>query len=110
MFRPWSSSCAKFINQGSDRSKAVVLEVFLLCVTLCFYTRCFIYKSLLYKSLKGKARIPTDDLIPKTKRGRNQHSMTFQTPIASTDAYKGSFFPQIIRDGTAFPDSLISSA
>ena len=28
---------------------------------------------LLYKGLKGKARIPTDDLIPKTRRGRNQH-------------------------------------
>ena len=26
---------------------------------------------LLYKGLKGKARIPTDDLIPKTRRGRN---------------------------------------
>ena len=25
---------------------------------------------LLYKGLKGKARIPTDDLIPKTRRGR----------------------------------------
>ena len=40
---------------------------------------------LLYKGLKGKASIPTDDLIPKTRRGRNQHSMAFQTPIANTD-------------------------
>ena len=30
---------------------------------------------LLYKGLKGKARIPTDDLIPKTRRCRNQHSI-----------------------------------
>ena len=38
---------------------------------------------LLYnKGLKGKASVPTDDLIPKTRRCRNQHSMTFQTPIA----------------------------
>ena len=29
---------------------------------------------LLYKGLKGKARIPTDDLIPKTRRCRNSHS------------------------------------
>ena len=29
---------------------------------------------LLYKGLKGKARIPTDDLIPKTRRGRNSVS------------------------------------
>ena len=32
---------------------------------------------LLYKGLKGKASVPTDDLIPKTRRARNQHSMTF---------------------------------
>ena len=48
---------------------------------------------LLYKGLKGKASIPTDDLIPKTRCCRNQHSMAFQTPIANTDVYKGSFFP-----------------
>ena len=46
---------------------------------------------LLYKGLKGKASVPTDDLIPKTRRCRNQHSMAFQTPIANTDVYKGSF-------------------
>ena len=53
--------------------------------------------------------IPTDDLIPKTWHGRNQHSI-FQTPIASTDVYKGSFFPYTIRDWNVLPDSLISSA
>ena len=53
---------------------------------------------LLYKGLKGKVSVPTDDLIPKTRRCRNQHSMAFQTPIANTDVYKGSFFPQTIRD------------
>ena len=65
---------------------------------------------LLYKGLKGKASVPTDDLIPKTRRCRNQHSMAFQTPIANTDVYKGSFFPQTIRDWNALPDSLISFA
>ena len=65
---------------------------------------------LLYKGLQGKANIPTDDLIPKTRRCRNQHFMAFLTPIANTDVYKGSFFPQIIRDWNALPDSLISSA
>ena len=49
-------------------------------------------------------------LSPKTRRCRNQHSMAFQTPIANTDVYKGSFFPQTIRDWNALPDSLISSA
>ena len=53
---------------------------------------------LLYKGLKGKARIPTDDLIPKTRRGRNQHFLAFQIPSASKDVYKYSFFPQTIRD------------
>ena len=65
---------------------------------------------LLYKGLKGKASVPTDDLIPKTRRCGNLHSMAFQTPIANTDVYKGSFFPQTIRDWNALPDSLISSA
>ena len=59
---------------------------------------------------KGKASVPTDDLIPKTRCYRKQHSMAFQTPIANTDVYKGSFFPQTIRDWNALPDSLISSA
>ena len=48
---------------------------------------------LLYKGLKGKARIPTDDLIPKTRRGGNQHSLAFQIPSARKDVYKYSFFP-----------------
>ena len=43
---------------------------------------------LLYKSLKGKAMIPTDDLIPKTRRGRNQHSLAIQILSASKDVYK----------------------
>ena len=64
---------------------------------------------LMYKDLKGKARIPTDDLIPKNRRCRNQHSMVFQIPSASKDSYKKSFFAQTIRDWNALPDSLISS-
>ena len=64
---------------------------------------------LLYKGLKGKASVSTDDLIPKTRHCRNQHPMAFQTRIANTDVYKGSFFPRTIRDWNAFPDSLISS-
>ena len=65
---------------------------------------------LLYKGLKGKARIPTDDLIPKTRRGRNQHSLAFQIPSASKDVYMYSFFPQTIRDWNDLPESLISSS
>ena len=65
---------------------------------------------LLYKGLKGKARIPTDDLIPKNRHCRNQHSLAFQIPSASKEAYKSSFFSQTIRDWNDLPDSLISSA
>ena len=56
---------------------------------------------LLYKGLKGKDRIPTDDLIPKNRRCRNQHSLAFQihVPSASKEAYKSSFFPQTIMQG-----------
>ena len=62
--------------------------------------------TLLYNGLKGKAKIPTGDLIPKTRCCRNQHSMTFQIPSASIEAYKCSFFPQTIRDWNVLPDSL----
>ena len=65
---------------------------------------------LLYKGLKGKARIPTDDLIPKTRRCRNSHSKAFQLPSTSIEAYKCSFFPQTIRDWNDLPDSLFSTA
>ena len=49
-------------------------------------------------------------ISPKLGDVIDQHSMAFQTPIANTDVYKGSFFPQTIRDWNALPDSLISSA
>ena len=64
---------------------------------------------LLYKG-KGKASIPTDDLIPLVRRCRNDHSMAYQVPIANTDIYKCSFSPQTIRDWNALLGSLISSA
>ena len=65
---------------------------------------------LLYKGLKGTAIIPTDDLIPRIRHSINHHSFTFQTPAARTDIYKGSFFPQTIRDWNALPDPIITSA
>ena len=65
---------------------------------------------LLYKGLKGRAKIPTDDIFPKNRRCRNQHSLAFQIPSAST--YKCLFTqgPQTIRDWNELPDSLISCA
>ena len=65
---------------------------------------------LLYKSLKGKARTPTEDRIPQNRRCRNQHSLAFQIPSDSKEAYKNSFFPQTIRDRNDLPESLTSSA
>ena len=64
----------------------------------------------LYKDLKGKASIPTDDLIPLVRRCRNDHSMAYQVPIANTDINKCSFSPLTIRDWNSLPDSLTSSA
>ena len=65
---------------------------------------------LLYKGLNGKARIPMDDFIHKTRRCRNQHSLSFQISPVSKDAYKYSFFPQTIRDCNNLPESLFSSS
>ena len=55
-----------------------------------------------YKGLKGKASIPTDDLISLVRRCRNDHSMAYQVPVANTDIYKCSFSPQTIRTGMHF--------
>ena len=44
------------------------------------------------------------------RRCRNDHSIAYQVPIAYTDIYKCSFFPEAIRDWNGLPDSLISSA
>ena len=65
---------------------------------------------MLYKHLKGAATIPTDDLVPPNRRTRNHHSPAFQTPLAGTDNYKSSFFPQNIRDWNFLTDSLISAS
>ena len=62
------------------------------------------------RGLKGKASIPTGNLIPLVKRCRNDHSMAYQVLIANTDIYKCNFPPQAIRDWNALPDSLVSSA
>ena len=37
-------------------------------------------------------------------------SSLIQTPATKTEIYKGSFFPQTIRDLNALPDSIITSA
>ena len=56
-----------------------------------------------------KISLPTYP-IPKTRHGRNQHSLAFQIPSASKDVYMYSFFPQTIRDWNDLPESLISSS
>ena len=38
---------------------------------------------LLYKGLKNKARIPTNDLLRKTRDCRNQHPVAFKTDSPS---------------------------
>ena len=65
---------------------------------------------MLYKGLKGAASIPTNDLVPPIRRTRNHHSLAFQIPMAGTDIYKSSFFPQTIRDWNLVTDSLITAS
>ena len=65
---------------------------------------------MLYKGLKGAASIPTNDLVPPIRRTRNHHSLAFQIPMAGTDIYKSSFFPQTIRDWNLVTDSLITTS
>ena len=62
---------------------------------------------LMYKGIKGKARVPTDDLIPKNRRCRNQHSMVFQIPSASKDSYKKASSSK--QSGTGMPSLIHSS-
>ena len=57
---------------------------------------------LLYKGLKGKASIPTDDLIPLVRRCRNHHSLAYQVPIANTDIHKCSFSSRPLGIGMRF--------
>ena len=98
-------------NSGHPSSK---ISIFTFSISISISQLIFIDTSIspisMTALLKGKARIPTDDLIPKNRRCRNQHSLVFQIPTASKDAYRKSFFPQTIRDWNVLPDSLISSA
>ena len=63
---------------------------------------------LLYKGLTRKASIPTDDLIPKTRRCRNQHSNALQTPLL-TQMFKNVASSHRLS-GIGMSSSLISSA
>ena len=48
--------------------------------------------------------------IPRKSNNQKSPPMSQAQFITLTDVYKGSFFPQTIRDWNALPDSLISSA
>ena len=65
---------------------------------------------MLYKGLKGAASIPTNDLVPPIVHTRNNHSLAFQIPMARTDIYKSSFFPQTIRDWNSLTNPLVSAS
>ena len=65
---------------------------------------------MLYEGLKGAAGILTNDLVPPIRRTRNNHSLAFQIPMAGTDIYKSSFFPQTIRDWNSLTNPLVSAS
>ena len=60
---------------------------------------------LLYKGLKGKASVPTDDLIPKTRRCRNQHSSLwhFRLPLPIQMFIKVASSPRLSGIGLPSP-------
>ena len=101
-----TTSCKQLSRRcefDSSQSQFVCLDMFVNgLAVLC--------RSGWFHSASCLSRGRTQVLIPKTRRCRNQQSMAFQTPIANTDVYKGSFFPKTIKDWNALPDSLISSA
>ena len=53
---------------------------------------------------------PRMTLFPQSRRTRNHHSLAFQIPMAGTDIYKSSFFPQTIRDLNSLTDSIVSAS
>ena len=55
---------------------------------------------LLYTGLKGKASVPTDDLIPKTRRRRNQH---FRLPLPIQMFIKVASSPRLSGIGMPSP-------
>ena len=65
---------------------------------------------LLYKGLKGKARIPTDDLIPKTSVEEIVSPRNFSIHLIVQSPINVVSFPQTIRDWNSLPDSLFSTA
>ena len=61
---------------------------------------------LLYKGLKGRAKIPTNDLIPKNRHCRNQQSLAFQRYLQQVQMpIDVVFSPQTIRDWNDLPAS-----
>ena len=59
---------------------------------------------LLYKCLKGKASVPTDDLIPKTRRCRNQNSIWhFRLPLLIQMFIKVASSPRLSGIGMPSP-------
>ena len=58
----------------------------------------------LYKGLKGKTSISTDELIPKTRRGRNQHSVWhFRLPLLIHMFIKVASSPRLSGIGMSSP-------
>ena len=64
---------------------------------------------MLYKGLKCAASISTNDFVPPIRHTRKHYSLTLHSPLANTDTYKCSFFPETNRDWNSLTDSLISA-
>ena len=93
-----------------DVIDAISLVQQTLCANSLFACKCDHLGNCSTNDIESKARIPTEDLIPKNIRCRNQHSLAFQIPSPSKEAYTSSFLPQTIMyisDWNYLPDYLI---
>ena len=63
------------------------------------------------KKRRGDSRLVYQQMTLSSlvRRYKTHHSMAYQVPIANTDIYKCSLFPQTTGNWNAFPDSLIPS-
>ena len=65
---------------------------------------------MLSKGLNGAASLSTNDVVPPIRHIGKDYSLTLHTPLANTDTYKCSVFPQTIRDWNFLTDPLILAA
>ena len=67
---------------------------------------------LLYKITHGLVAVNASDygVIPVTREGRNNNSLSYQIPRANKNCYKHSFFPNTIRAWNTLGEELVTGS